>query len=160
MINETLYNRTVSILVDAYFKDKLRHGDCCACAVGNLIAANMNYSITPIVDDEKERWLDENKNRMPYPGEHGWGNVILNRQPIRNDLVKRQLHATEYSILQLILIEDAFEFRYIEYKDIPKGDHMFNGLMAVIDVLDEIHENNNTELTATTKLKFQKVCTV
>jgi hypothetical protein len=39
MIKEPLYHKTIGILVDAYFDDTLQHGNCSACAVGNLVAA-------------------------------------------------------------------------------------------------------------------------
>lgn len=35
-----LYQKTVDILVKAYFDDTLQHGNCYACAVGNIIAGN------------------------------------------------------------------------------------------------------------------------
>ncbi len=40
MKNKSLYDKTVSILVDAYMNDTLQHGNCFACAVGNIVAAN------------------------------------------------------------------------------------------------------------------------
>ncbi len=52
-----------------------------------------------------------------------------------------------------ISIEHAFEYA-------PKGnsedDYMFNGLMAVVDALDIIHENTDINITKEIKQKFVK----
>jgi len=45
MKNKKLFDKTISILVNAYLKGTLIHGDSCACAVGNLIAGHNNYTM-------------------------------------------------------------------------------------------------------------------
>lgn len=92
--------------------DTLDHCDCTACAVGNLIRASMGTRCIS--------WFTTlSLYRHEGIAEPGQG--------------ARQMASTGYSIEQLDGIERAFECSSQE------GDWMFNGLMAVVDVLAEIH---------------------
>lgn len=154
MRNEQLYIKTVDILVQAYFNDTLQHSNCYACAVGNIVAGNMGVGFfmgnngqliwngkSPIYYD-----TDQNKDYrstlttcVSYPR----NNNLSNYQ-------QEQLSATGYSFNDLTKIEEAFE-------GADEGDDwMFNGLMAVIDVLDEIHENKDESITESSKKKFNR----
>jgi len=164
MKNEALYNKTVGILVDAYFNDTLQHGNCHACAVGNLVAANCGYKFVPNRDEERnhvERIIWH--NHIPeWPDVHS---VFLRRvyipgtnsQRLRPELfkgrAKLQIESTGYTFLETAAIEKAFE-------NVPflgnEEDYMFNGLMAVIDALDKIHENTDATTTQKTKNKFTR----
>jgi hypothetical protein len=128
-----LYNKTVNILVEAYFNDTLKHGNPCACAVGNLIAANKGIKIF------------EN-----FMGELEWFGVSPDWWFHKNRI---QAESTGYLHAEVLLIEKTFE-------SAPMGqtedEWMFNGLMAVIEVLDEIHENKDTEVTQKSKALFSK----
>lgn len=158
MKNETLYNKTVDILVQAYFNDTLEHGVCHACAVGNIINAHRPFSEEEIMMLNASNMLGDRQ---------GWSSVFLTckclykpnwgekRQLIiisnYNGLAKEQIDSTGYSVVELAMIEHAFETA-------PEGnnreDYMFNGLMAVIDALDVIHENKDTEVTSSAKSQF------
>jgi hypothetical protein len=155
MKNEALYNKTVNILVQAYFNDTLEHSNCFACAIGNIIAANngfefekkrpqeVNFTIVTIGWKHSTEW---------YGGSSGFQDnwtCINNPHRIPKKL-KNEIDNTGYSFQQLIKIERAFE------KASKCGDRMFNGLTAVIDVLDEIHDNKDTALTTASKQKFNK----
>lgn len=145
-----LYQKTVDILVKAYFDDTLIHGDCYACAVGNIIAGNCGftygeneYSVMHC-DALKKKGLSWNE-WLNYP------NFFIrdsqNMSAEERDMVAR----TGYSFQELCSIESAFE----DEVD-TKGDEMFNGLMAVVEALDKIHENTNEETTKQSKQKFNK----
>lgn len=136
MLKPELYQRTVDILVKAYFEDTLRHGDCSACAVGNLV----NYG------KPKETWEWAS---VFYTG--GMGQELFPCNYIGK--AKDEIDSTGYTWQELAKIEYAFE---TAPKGISNDEWMFNGLMAVIDVLDQIHENTDTQVTATTKQRFQK----
>lgn len=136
MLKPELYQKTVDILVKAYFEDTLEHGNCSACAVGNIV----NYE----------------KSKMSW----SWANVFCTSSRIQivepnnyEGAAKDEIDSTGYTWRELAKIEYAFETA-------PKGNSgdewMFNGLMAVIDVLDQIHENTDNQVTATTKQRFQK----
>jgi hypothetical protein len=65
---------------------------------------------------------------------------------------KVQIDATGYTWQELARIEYAFERAPMSY---TREEHVFNGLMAVIDVLSQIHEVNETTKTAV-KQSFAK----
>jgi hypothetical protein len=159
MLNEKLYNKTVSILVDAYFKNTLESQDCTACAVGNIIAANNNYEIVKVSGESY--WMDKEGNYI----DPLWLNVVgttekrilgiklFTKQFLKMDKydedVKREIESSGYKLHEFALIENAFEKGY-------KGkDKMFNGLMSVIDCLDEIHKNKNVSITQNSKALFK-----
>lgn len=176
MKNVELYNKTVDILVQAYFNDTLFHGSCAACAVGNIVAHNMGFDI---IKKEATHTIDtfcwvKDGQEHPYPGLgqcetgeynliNGWGAVIGTngfpknmRKPKLGRMVgkaKEQILSTGYSVLELAKIEFAFETATMGKSD---DEWMFNGLMAVIEVLDEIHQNENKEVTNISKQKFTK----
>ena len=151
MKNKELFNRTVAVLVKAYQNDTLIHGSCCACAVGNLVAASCG--IDDIFDD------DEWRKKALGGGFWGWAFVFSTfgrEQHIYPENyrgpAKFQIDATGYSWQELAKIEHAFETA-------PKGDNdddwMLNGLLAVYDVLCEIHEVDKSEVQDA-KLVFVK----
>lgn len=144
MKNETLYHKTVDILVQAYFNDTLQHRSCAACAVGNIIAANMGLIV--ICGNHGARWKERATN---------WSDVFITYFGSQRISVhaykgeaKEEINSTGYNFYQLAKIEHAFETAS------RQGDYMFNGLMAVIDQLDIIHENTDTATTKATKNKF------
>ena len=116
MKDPTLFNRTVDILAKAYFAGTLIHGSTCACAVGNLVAANGTWS---------------------YGG--FWARVLLCPIPPLECEGQKQLDATGYTVSDLIRIEHAFEGVKMQAPCVPDEDG-YLGLMAVLDVLFEIHE--------------------
>lgn len=160
MKNETLYNKTVDILVEAYFNDELISQDCCACACGNLIAKNNNYKRVEIAN--KVMWVTKDGEYInPL-----WSNVfatgvttffgftVNKKQWLHlqnyNAEAKEEILSTGYQLHELTQIESAFEKGY-------KGaDPMFNAMIAVIDVLDNIHDNKDSIRTTYTKQRFVK----
>lgn len=156
-----LYHKTVGILVDAYFNDTLAHGNCHACAVGNMIAANKGYEVTPskiLNKNDSHRFGWDNYNAYEFlPGYYNsplypsWFTELSSDK--KSSIAESQIRATGYTSAELQLIELSFERATRGDTD---DEWMFNGLMAVIDVLDKIHENNDTEITTHSKQRFQK----
>ena len=148
-----LYHKTVDILVDAYFADTLEHGNCYACAVGNIIAANCNIQYDPYyMARGKLIWKS---------GRSFWDDVFYTSQSTQSFRIdeyegnaKYQIDSTGYTVYELAKIEYAFE---TADKGKSEDEWMFNGLMAVVDVLDEIHENTDEEITLKVKSEF-KTC--
>lgn len=149
------FQNTVDILVKAYLNDTLQHGNCYACAVGNIVADGLKCKVVKAPDGLK--W----SNGMPYPAwcytkPDGWGAAFTTdngndynstNDPnevtsvtdfivLQNPIVRNQIEATGYTAEDLFKIEFAFE---AAYKGRNPEDWMFNGLMAVVDVLAEIH---------------------
>ena len=159
MINEKLYNKTVSILVDAYFKETLKSQNCMACAVGNIIAANNNYEIVKV--SGKTYWMDKEGNYITPLWLNVVGTVeerILGFRVDTNQFLKmhkydeatkKEIESSGYKLHEFALIENAFE------KGHKGKDKMFNGLMSVINCLDEIHKNKDVLITQNSKLMFK-----
>lgn len=159
MIREELYYKTVDILVAAYFNDTLEHGNCYACAVGNIIAANMNLSYCT---DTKG---GINKNLLYWDGFPPYSSEQIADEDLWYDAIqggrvkgritsaiKAQVEATGYTPHELANLEKAFEGVKITSSD----EYMFNGLMAAIEALDQIHENTDTVLQQQSKARFVK----
>jgi hypothetical protein len=165
MKNEALYHKTVHILVQAYFNDTLEHGNCYACAVGNMIAGNCGLKL---LDKRSEYnasvWTGigylywDKKNKIEHNPVMLFDHGLYEK--IENDEQEYSVKSTGYSLAELAKIEWAFE--KVCYTDCGvvvysnSDELMFNGLMAVIDALDEIHENNSSEVSETSKRKFSK----
>lgn len=152
MYTKELFHKTVGILVSSFMNDTLRHNDCCACAVGNIIAANINAKvISPEEHTDEDFWYTEfsvwirnGQEILPV-----WDDLFVTfagQQTVYPKMyrgwVKKQIDVTGYQWQDLAKIEHAFESAsFGESKD----DWMLNGLMAVVDVLCEIHGMNETE---------------
>lgn len=147
MKNQELFDKTVKILVNAYLDNSLVQGNCHACAVGNLIAANMHLKY-----DKNLKWIGRQVT---------WPQVFVTvsfeiaqvRRPWNNTgPAKEEINATGYTWQELAQIEYAFErARWSKNQD----ERMFNGLMAVIEILSKIHEMDETTQNATKEL-FKK----
>lgn len=126
------FENTVGILVKAYLDGTLLKGDCCACAVGNICAASLGYEV--FVAGRNAEWSESTA---------AWGRVFMtdrNRQLkdtkwLKHKEVARQITATGYDWKQLARIEYAFETAAAGIDDQAE----FAGLMAVVDVLADIH---------------------
>jgi hypothetical protein len=139
---------TVGILVEAYLNGVLMHGDCAACAVGNIISAKLGCKITSFDNEFGEpfyAWKRGGHRLTPL-----WGMVFVTGAtgPVLNPKAymgncKLQIDASGYSWQDLARIESAFE-RAANYNNEgellnDREDAVFNGLLAVVDVLSEIH---------------------
>lgn len=145
MKNEKLFNETIDKLVKAYFEGTLRHRQCSACAVGNIIGT--------------DRWMyhfyTSKKQQEPH-------NQAIPIRIYRKDKeyiqakwspIENPFPYSDYSMQELMEIEWAFETA-----DMGKNrdDWEFNGLMKVVEVLQKIHECDAATTTAT-KERFIKV---
>lgn len=162
MQREALYHKTVNILVDSYFKDTLQHRNCYACAVGNIIAGNMGIKFfkgDKYLAEPCLIWEGKSSTYYDISNGNDYRDTLTaiiayprsNKTP--NDFQSRQLLATGYNMQELTKIEIAFEkCRNCD----PTEDIMFNGLMSVIDALDDIHENKDEVVSHSAKQKFTK----
>lgn len=162
------FNHSVSVLVTAFFNDTLMHGNCYACAVGNMVANGLGCRVVKRPDSFKNLVWD---NNQPYPGsswndsiQNGWGALFttdrhddkrktqkIDKRFLGDRNVMRQIASTGYTWQELARIEFAFES-----VDKRRKDKMFNGLMAVVDVLAEIH-NIDLSTKENAKSLFVKV---
>lgn len=143
------FNHSVSVLVTAYLNGTLQNMNCYACAVGNLVADACGYKFVNITPEGNERitvaWLNER-----YPVDGWYGIVVRGR---RSTSATYQVKATGYSVEELGKIEEVFENKcHINGDD----ESTFKSLMAVVDVLAEIH-GVNLEAKENAKSLFVKV---
>ena len=135
------FEHSIDVLVKAFMNNTLEHNNCCACAVGNLVADGIGIKVVPFKGIvTKAKWESENDS---VSIEKGWPLVFMTddkKQKKRSynykDLAKKQIDSTGYTWQDLAKIEFAFE---TADKGNSDDDWMFNGLMAVVDVLAEIH---------------------
>jgi hypothetical protein len=129
------FHYTVNVLVKAYMNNTLQHWKCQACAVGNIVAEATGFIMTP--DNIMENEWD-------------WWGVVKPRFCVsdqRRDRGIKQIEATGYCIEEIARIEFAFER---SDRGASEEEWNFNGLMAVVDVLAEIH---GIDLTAKEEAK-------
>lgn len=139
------FENTVDILVKAYFNDTLEHSNCFACAVGNIVAHNNGYEY---IDCNRVFSQGKMKRFKAIPS---WYNSINRTSMNETDT---QIGSTGYSLDQIISIERAFEQGWKTRYDHSNEEHDkdgYHGLMAVVDVLAEIH---NIDLTVREEAKL------
>ena len=151
MKNQELFDRTVGILVKAYFNNTLERENCYACAVGNIVAENMGWDIVKTPRNHQySSCLNHVIADMPY---HKTLVICLSglcfgdRELTQFQL--EQLKSTGYSYHELSGIERAFE------NSSKEGDKVYNGLMSVVDYLMTIHKASKIEITQAKSL-FKK----
>lgn len=145
MIKPELYHKTVGILYDAYFNDTLERGNCHACAVGNMIAANCKIPFDQFI--------------MWSIGIPEWDRVFRTAEKIQiknpweySSIAKEQIDSTGYSWKELAKIEFAFETASSQG---TIEDKMFAGLVAVLKVLKEIHQVTDEDLLQSNNKRFK-----
>lgn len=134
------FNRAYNALIRAYFEGTLAKGTCAACAVGNICADAIGVKLIPgdfanYGDNAQWMWLFHFR-----PSIENMNRAIL--------LISR----TGYSVEEITVIESAFEFgasiaymRYDEFGEQQILEDQFNGLSAVVDVLCELDNVENTD---------------
>lgn len=156
MKNKELFDRTISILVKAYQQETLVHMNCCACAVGNIVAANCGISYIPTCTSDKEYKIVYLHHSGIYnPRLPSWFEVCEeeNYGNYSKECIL-QIESTGYTVKQIQKIERAFEAaNYKESFDCDEDG--FKGLMNVVDCLMKIHEST-PEQAAEAKQLFVK----
>lgn len=132
------FENSVNVLVKAYFDGTLEHGNCHACAVGNLVTQACGftykkaYGVGVGLMGCNILWSHRDSYYEPDDSKLSWYAVVKVGKKSLEGL--RQVEAVGYSIDELKRIEEAFES-----VDWLSNDRMFDGLMAVVDVLADIH---------------------
>jgi hypothetical protein len=155
------FDNTVQILIKAFLEGTLLKGDCHACAVGNICASAIGTEVTiehRSVDDFRgvASWRDACPAWINLFVTHGngiqqlkWLNLAefpYEADEQRQEEARNEVAATGYAIEQMARIEKAFETAAEGYG----SDAEFAGLMAVVDVLADIH---GVDLTAAEQAK-------
>lgn len=153
MKNKGLFDKTVAILVRAYFDKTLAHGDCACCAVGNLVCAGYG-----------DKLPSQPYGRPDLSKYREWGYLSAYGIPSNRRLANQNVEVTGYSERELILIEEAFEcgnnnIHWTQYScktDSEIESIQYAGLMRVLDCLMQIHEADETEIKEAKELFMLK----
>lgn len=135
------FENSVNVLVKAFFNGTLQLGNCAACAVGNIIADSLGYTYKDHKFHSDGNFTEKIWNEEPYPNSsnNGWFKIMFSDESIGPE-THHQILASGYSVDDLRKIEHAFETglgcRNNKYQT---SEWQFNGLMAVVDLLAEIH---------------------
>lgn len=157
-MNRPTFDQTIAILVKAYLNDELCHKICAACAVGNLVAHALGTKPKKAPDTYCVEF-ENNEFEDGTPAFH-WYDSLNGMISIEGE---EQIKATGYTIEQIRAIESAFENAPGD-PDPTSGLYrgrcvdpvwMFNGLMAVVEVLAEIH-GVDLKTKESAKLQFVK----
>lgn len=134
------FDHSVKVLIAAYLNDTLQHTNCHACAVGNLIADANGWKL------KRQCWDTTGVlSVLTWEGfayeQAVWADVFVTEAFVQEmnlknyrGIPKAQIDSTGYTVKQLARIEYAFETAD------DSDDWMYNGLVAVINVLASIHE--------------------
>jgi hypothetical protein len=136
---------------EAITEDEFETGDY---GFGNIIAANCGYSFKKTDTENPSHSLYWDSRRESVYAEHIkevesdrhlWFNAIWGGEVDRNAFTQKMLkeiRSTGYTPHELALIEQSFESA-----SWGEGceDFMFNGLVAVLDTLAEIHQISDTD---------------
>lgn len=145
-----LYHQSLDRLVDAFYKGTLQHGNACACAVGNLLQIPQRLAKQKGVSELeilKGRFGGTGTLNDGLPGRH-WSSLLYLEE-------EDEFCGTGYLNKEALSIEFAFEESWWgKHTDTDDNDG-FLGLMAVVDVLGEIH-GVDQDKTVTDKSKFVK----
>jgi len=145
-MTKEVYDKSVDVLLDAYNKEELFHGDCNACAVGNLMGNSDKWKfITGVTDRVGNIWTPED-----------WCNEAESGRLLISD--------SGLGVTELSDIEHAFEMSisndrsYYTDKGEKKGQYL--GLVAVLDVMKdmvetEVEHEENIEKLETIYATFQ-----
>lgn len=138
------FEHSVNVLLKAYLNDTLEHGKCSACAVGNMLGTE-RWSHYFVTASNEEGEFTQHKHKEGFVYGINWFGLItcIPFDDLPLDVKPKAIEGKEaiknsgYSIENLQEIEFAFETAPM---DNSEDDYMFNGLMAVIDVLAQIHK--------------------
>lgn len=152
------FNYTINVLVKAYITGELKHGNCAFCAVGNIVHEATGFSQC---GDEEIHYSEKRAGVWVHvfstPTRTGEQRMDLKKYSNEYPVVKEAIDRTGYTVHELARIEYAFEMapRNCHYDDGDNEEWMFNGLMAVVDVLADIH-NIDLSVREEAKLLFVK----
>ena len=123
------FNHTVSRLVTWSLKDELKHGDCAKCVVGNLCGGQSIWKYLFMTDE----YGVQRAQRIQFFTAFNLG--FNSSEELLSNAVAL-CESTGYSVEELARIEKTFELS----GGVTVEERMFNGLIAVVDVLADIHK--------------------
>ncbi|MGI4873164.1 MAG: hypothetical protein ACRYFX_18545 [Janthinobacterium lividum] len=147
MTNQEHFDRSVAVLVKAFNRGDLNEVDCAACACGNLVAAANGYEMAG-----GGNWLNcAGETVTPAWHDATYRHAYrTSATPCTCAQALSEVKSTGYTTEQLHKIEQAFML----IDPVPRDGNMeqdedsFNGLMAAVEALSEIHDIDLTTTEA------------
>jgi len=128
-----LYQKTVDTLFDAYNNGTLQHGNCLDCAVGNICGSDAWSARFVTMIDVKTCEIRRG---------------VASHRKFSQEEIETCISNSGYSEEELKSIEYAFEAsiaeNYYEFINYSPKRGQYIGLCAVLKVLSEIHEVDQT----------------
>ncbi len=176
------FNHTVNVLVNAFFKGDLQAGTCSACAVGNIVAESMGYTMGhryksgltlngqiftrrfPVWENNDGVEIRTNW-RSAFCSAAVEGHIVQILDPtaylnsIRNDSnLHKEIDSTGYTFLELSRMEKAFESVYIDTvgynnKKVTEQQRMEGELAGLMAVVDILAYIHGVDLSTTNNAK-------
>lgn len=144
-MTKKVYDNAVNVLLDAYNNETLQHGNPCGCAIGNLVADANGFKIYKRKEDNRVDWEGKDVE---------WFDLFGPNRSETPEQIK-----TGLSIDEIIIIEDRFEKSRETYPTHQEKKQQFNGLCAVLKVMEtmveeEVPHQENMDKLETIKDKF------
>lgn len=134
MTQQEHFNRSVAVLVKAYFEGLLDATECSACACGNLVAAATGRDLKQ-VGNRIFQFEADGSQTYPRWQRAVWGDADGVEERLE---AEAEIAVAGYGVQDFARIEGAF-MSTATHKYSPQHGQ-FLGLMAVVDVLADIHE--------------------
>jgi len=175
MNREKLYFKTVDILLDAYNNGTLLSGNCYACAVGNLVAANMGFRYekvdNPILSTYNLKWegfpnygdlssIEDGRTkiqRLTWIGGLKYtlaGNIIESKR--LSEKGRAQLESTGYTMEEIGNIEYSFEYPLV-YGFPCTNEGRLSSVLLALEKIHSIEKKVETKLQTLLNEKAQLV---
>ena len=165
--------KAIDILLDAVNEGTLAKGNCAACAVGNLIAHGLGYSV--LKSEFSSYWSDKATGKSEQTN---WGDLFITADDhqSRTDLsvydkdyqevLLREINATDFTIDELAQIEFAFETNteichqdYDQHYSHDIRRDQIKGLEAVVKVMLQFDEQtDDVNEVFTSKANLIPIC--
>lgn len=131
------FKKSVEVLSEAYFNGTLKPGKPCACAVGNLVAAEIGAD----TEENAEQWPDHSRGSDWYGAMLAYKKLTANPDDYKGEITK----CLDYTNAEVVKIEDAFE---------NSEGPLINKLLGVLEVLFEIHKVEDQPVRQKAKKAF------
>jgi hypothetical protein len=157
-----LYFKTSKILREAYKNETLFLNNWSCCGDGNIIAANMGYTMRISIyskDHVVASWKSENGtvDSQQY-GLYVMSNTVLYRLRLRFKLGKRQYQlqklqvaSTGYTRKELLKIAESFDLKKVPC---PSTENILDSLKSALAALKAIHKVDAFDLQKTYRKQF------
>jgi len=179
------FKNAYTALVKAYFDDTLDYMSPCGCAVGNMIAYSLGYSVkkfSSVKDDDISstpyiKWKNSKGNYISG----NWGDVIIAGTGKLKDLdfipqyYIEEIESTGYSIKEIALIEQRFaelngyfpvgkaEHPLLkwekpkDFKEIPNHEQLYQLIQFIAELDGETLELENNPFSKTKERALELV---